>query len=140
MSSAVRKLIISMYNDKNAIKLAWEYGYVNIVDKMVKLRHEKELVEFDKYTAQMNALLASEKEEVDIPEYLNKIINIDGKKEEKNIVKKGLKCPICLETNNKAMMFDPCGHVGVCSTCSENVNKCIICNKKVFTKIQVIVI
>jgi len=47
--------------------------------------------------------------------------------------KPDMKCCVCLD-KNKNIIFNDCGHVCVCETCSAKVSKCPICRKVIITK------
>jgi len=55
--------------------------------------------------------------------------NFDNNNDDKLI------CNICYD-NDKSIMFIPCNHITSCTNCSDKLNKCPICNKKIKKKIN----
>lgn len=134
-SKTSQETVINMYNNKDTIKRVWNSGYTVLVEKMMRMRHDQEVSEYENYELEMKKISNSEEEEVDMPEYLHNLIGKEVKINSGST--KGLKCPTCLEVNSKFVMFEPCCHVGMCKECSKLVNNCPVCAKKVFSFIDV---
>ena len=47
-------------------------------------------------------------------------------------------CKVCLK-EEVCILFDPCGHLSICTKCSSDLNECPICRRKINKKIRAFV-
>lgn len=134
-SKKVQKMIKNMYHDNNVIKKVWESGYIQIVKEMINLKHVEDTNMYEQFNIEMNKLMKSDEEEVNMPDYLDNLFKENNKKVKDVEDKKGIQCPNCFEVHNKVISFEPCNHFGMCQECAESHNVCPVCNKRIFTKI-----
>ena len=55
---------------------------------------------------------------------------------ENDAMKKQMHCKVCF-TNDVGVVFLPCGHLVVCTSCAPSLQTCVICRRKINETIKI---
>uniref|UniRef100_A0A2C9KNJ4 RING-type domain-containing protein n=1 Tax=Biomphalaria glabrata TaxID=6526 RepID=A0A2C9KNJ4_BIOGL len=78
---------------------------------------------------------SQEKQQTISPEDHKNILKLHALKREQNYLKNSLTCLICKERQIDTMLL-PCGHVVLCSVCSESCYSCPVCKKTALAEVK----